>query len=349
MLNQNEITLRAGKKYVILAVGVFVLAIGGYYWFNHTSPQKYNGPTEKITVGLLPVPEANAAFLLAQAKGYFANNGLNVISKEYSSSVAVEAALKNGEIDVGAVADFTNVGSLFTNPTERILARFATVSDASFKIITKKTSGIHAWRDLKGKKVGLAKGSAIEYLLDRNLLLASVRASDVRIVDALPATTAELLTTDQADAVILAEPFASNLIGTLGAETIVTLTSESADQISLLAVTDQNFINAHSRSLQSLLASVLKANQFMRDNPAETKTIMARLTPNTKPADKDRLFQLYQTTLELPQSLLLAMEDKARWYIDNKLTDQTEVPNYLNSIYFDALEKVKPEAITITH
>jgi NitT/TauT family transport system substrate-binding protein len=44
---------------------------------------------------------------------------------------------------------------------------------------------------------------------------------------------------------------------------------------------------------------------------------------------------------------LIAFEDQARWRIDNNLTDATRVPNYLDYIYLDALEKVKPEAIGI--
>jgi len=43
------------------------------------------------------------------------------------------------------------------------------------------------------------------------------------------------------------------------------------------------------------------------------------------------------------------MEDQARWAIQNNSTDATEVPNYLDHIYIDALLEVKPEAIGIIH
>jgi NitT/TauT family transport system substrate-binding protein len=46
---------------------------------------------------------------------------------------------------------------------------------------------------------------------------------------------------------------------------------------------------------------------------------------------------------------LIAFEDQARWRIKNNLTDKKDVPNYLNFIYLDALEGVKPEAVTIIH
>ena len=47
----------------------------------------------------------------------------------------------------------------------------------------------------------------------------------------------------------------------------------------------------------------------------------------------------------LDQGLLLAMEDQARWMISNKLTDRTQVPNYLNYIDAEALLKVDPKTV----
>ena len=41
------------------------------------------------------------------------------------------------------------------------------------------------------------------------------------------------------------------------------------------------------------------------------------------------------------------MEDEARWAIENHLTDATKTPNYFRLIYFDALQAVNPEAITV--
>jgi len=47
--------------------------------------------------------------------------------------------------------------------------------------------------------------------------------------------------------------------------------------------------------------------------------------------------------------MLITMRDQSRWAIKNNLTDATEVPNYLDYIYLDALEEVKPEAVGIIH
>jgi NitT/TauT family transport system substrate-binding protein len=51
--------------------------------------------------------------------------------------------------------------------------------------------------------------------------------------------------------------------------------------------------------------------------------------------------------LTLDQSLILAMEDEARWMISNNLTTEKTVPNFLDYIYAYGLKSVKPAAVTI--
>jgi NitT/TauT family transport system substrate-binding protein len=41
------------------------------------------------------------------------------------------------------------------------------------------------------------------------------------------------------------------------------------------------------------------------------------------------------------------MEDEARWMISNNLTQEKQVPDFLNYIYEDGLKAVKPEAVKI--
>jgi len=54
-----------------------------------------------------------------------------------------------------------------------------------------------------------------------------------------------------------------------------------------------------------------------------------------------------QFSLSLDQSLILAMEDEARWMISNSLTTEKTVPNFLDYIYPDGLSAVKPGAVRI--
>jgi ABC-type nitrate/sulfonate/bicarbonate transport system substrate-binding protein len=49
----------------------------------------------------------------------------------------------------------------------------------------------------------------------------------------------------------------------------------------------------------------------------------------------------------LDQSLILAMEDEARWMIKNNLTGEKKTPNLLDYIYFDGLNTIKPKSVNI--
>jgi NitT/TauT family transport system substrate-binding protein len=61
----------------------------------------------------------------------------------------------------------------------------------------------------------------------------------------------------------------------------------------------------------------------------------------------EAVWSQYSFSLSLDQTLVVVLEDEARWIISNGLTDERSVPNFLNSIYADGLRTVKPDALRI--
>jgi len=59
------------------------------------------------------------------------------------------------------------------------------------------------------------------------------------------------------------------------------------------------------------------------------------------------VWQQNQFSLTLDQSLVLAMEDEARWMIRNNLTNATAIPDFRNFLYTDGLDTVKPGSVKI--
>ena len=53
----------------------------------------------------------------------------------------------------------------------------------------------------------------------------------------------------------------------------------------------------------------------------------------------DTVWQQNRFSLTLDQSLVLAMEDEARWMIANNLTNATAVPDFRQYIYTDGTGK----------
>ena len=55
----------------------------------------------------------------------------------------------------------------------------------------------------------------------------------------------------------------------------------------------------------------------------------------------------HRVSLSLDQSLVTAMEDEGRWMIKNNLTTEKMIPDFMDYIYTEGLERVKPEAVSL--
>ena len=55
-----------------------------------------------------------------------------------------------------------------------------------------------------------------------------------------------------------------------------------------------------------------------------------------------------QFSLTLDLSLIIAMNDEARWMMINNLTAEKTIPDFRNYIYVEGLKAVKPEVVNIS-
>jgi len=94
------------------------------------------------------------------------------------------------------------------------------------------------------------------------------------------------------------------------------------------------------------LSSMVQAEGFINRCPDEAKASLKRRLGYSDD-QVSRAWSQNQIELSLDQSLILTMEDEARWLISNNLTTEKTVPNFLDYIYDDALKAVKPEAVKI--
>ena len=94
------------------------------------------------------------------------------------------------------------------------------------------------------------------------------------------------------------------------------------------------------------MKAIEKGNDLIKENKEEAITIVSqrlKMERGLVASVRDD----FEFQLVLDQSILITLEDEARWMVEKNLTDKTEVPNYLEYVYIDALEEVKPEAVMI--
>jgi NitT/TauT family transport system substrate-binding protein len=168
---------------------------------------------------------------------------------------------------------------------------------------------------------------------------------DVTIVDISPPLLGDNLADGNVDAVVAWQPYADQIKKRLENNTISSEVQSGQAMFWSIACSDA-FAALHPQLVKRFLASLLQAEDYIDHFPNESKIIVQKMLHY----DESYLTDAWpenQFSLSLDQSLISAMEDEARWMIENNLTTNKQVPDFIKYIYDDALEQVKPEAVTI--
>ncbi len=95
-----------------------------------------------------------------------------------------------------------------------------TVSECAYRIVARRSSGIHAIADLRGRKIGTPLNTSAAYYLAKALEREKLRESDVTIVALAVADMAAAIKRGDVDAVSGWEPGAQDSVTALGADAI---------------------------------------------------------------------------------------------------------------------------------
>ena len=283
--------------------------------------------------------------IIAQEQGWFEREGIALIFKEYpTASLALEAVCDQ-QLDMASVAETPVVFTSFARDDIRILASlYSAYNDP--KVIARKTSGIESPADLRGKRIGTTQqGQSAHYFLHLFLAKHGLPEQDVTLSFASPEQLKRGFASGEFDALSLFEPHVSELAHAHPSEAVIF--SEPGLYLKrFLLVTSANFTKQRPQTVQKMLRAFLQAKEFAHRQPERAMQIVAtRLGVSV--SDVQKCWGEVMLEVSLEQSLLLTLESEAAWAIAHQLTDRQTLPNYLAIIYFDGLNSVAPEYVTI--
>lgn len=332
------------KKRLAIVGAILVLAVviaSTIVYFNFFK-NPYSGNLQSVSIGLIG-NEVDSLIYLADNQQYFASNGLNLTIKNYISGLASVNALLSGEVNIGVAAEFVLVPKILND--EKVWVIGTIDKFLNQYVVARTDKGITNIMDLDGKTIGASLGTSAEFYLARFLELNGISISQVSIVDVSPPQTPYALANGTVDAVIAWQPN-MNVIENLIGDKIIVWPAQ-ANQLGYRAVVCTNEWAANNPELiKRFLISLAQAESYVMSNPEESKLIIKNLL-NYADDYISEVWDEHQFSLSLDQSLLLAMQDEAQWMISSNLTNATSIPNFLNYIYLDGLEAVKPNSVTI--
>src|SRR5258706_1163832 len=137
----------------------------------------------KLALNRAPYDASNAPFLLAQQKGYFAQEGVAVTMSLSKNATDAIRRVSSNEFDFGFVDGSVNMRAAMQSKQPSPVYLFAIFDRSPACIVTWKTSGIRKPADLAGKSIIATPGDGAFQMFQPFLRAAGVAADAVKIVE----------------------------------------------------------------------------------------------------------------------------------------------------------------------
>jgi NitT/TauT family transport system substrate-binding protein len=181
--------------------------------------------------------------------------------------------ITSGEADLATNAETQLLRESVTNPDLRIIM---TVTESFYRLVARRSAGIEALSDLKGKRVMLPRNTSAHYYLVAMLRTAGLNEGDVEVVNLLPAQgdqtgmdqMSDALARGDVDAIAIWEPEPADAIRRLGDDAVVFQDRSVYREVFNLHARATDLADpAKRRSIVAFVRAVAQATAALQDDP----------------------------------------------------------------------------------
>lgn len=235
----------------------------------------------------------SAPILLAQEKGYFEEEGVNLELEIFTNGATKQSSIQAGELD----AAMLSMIQFLNNVKGGLQAKITTTTDGMFPIVLSKN-----FQEKKDVKVGLMEVSVINFLADQYLTDYNVEKV---FINEMPLRMQALME-NKIDMAVLPEPLASNA-QLKGLEKRVYGKPDDYTPNGII-FTDE-FIKNNPNTVKGFHKAYNRAVEDIINNPEEAKDILvSKLELNSKVKDL-MVLPTYHKTRVPDESYLKEIED----------------------------------------
>jgi|GEM_PF-6762648 len=323
--------MRPGFMVTVVTVLVIVTVLGFLWLTGHLRQVKE--PLIDVHFTLSPTP-FNVTARYAHDHGFFLEEGLNVIFEPTLTGYAGLRGLSQPGVRVTAAAESAVGAAIADGVPIKVLASVASIIDLVV-IAYRKDLGIHRFQELAGRRIGIASRTTSDYYLDVMLELKGMKRESVTIVSMPLDELGKALKNGTVDAISIWSPHYErireeipNTIGIFGNEGLYHWSW-------LLTVRDDDDDTLNRDTYTRLLRAMIRAGNAIQARP---KVAADELAPwvETTPQILLGMWSWCSFDVQLGQSVLLQIENAARWYQVRNFPDAQGSPS------IDVLSAIDP-------
>jgi len=265
---------------------------------------------------------------IAQAKGFFQKEGINVQLITFQQDADLNAALASGKTQAANIATHTSIKLILNThlPITPVLA----LDDSEGADAMLGSAAIKSVSDLRGKTVGYAYGTTSDLLFHFALSQAHIPNSAVHQVNIPADSVTAALVAGHIDAAVSYEPFISSVAGKGKGLHVIYSSKVAPGLIGDFTVVNNDLIKNHPDEVRALLRAWNDAMTYWAQNPADGLAIMGKGV-GSSPADlKSTLAGAVIYTITQNKSLAKGLIQQRYTMVNNVLRSTGVVKGTLN-------------------
>ncbi|MGG3890623.1 aliphatic sulfonate ABC transporter substrate-binding protein [Metabacillus fastidiosus] len=312
----------------------------------NSSEGKSDQPKEEVVVNI-GIQHAIAPLVLAKQKQWFeeefAKHNAKVNWVEVQGGQPQFDAILTNRLDLAVTGNTPVITAQISNIPFKEIAIGSTGSK-NVALLLPKNSVIKELKELKGKKIAVAKGTAAYDILFRLLDKSGLKAGDVEIIQLNPDEAKAAFISGSVDAWSIGEPYLSTAVVDDGA--IVLADGSTIDYVSpAFHVARTKFTEEHPELVTAYLKVLEKTLTWQNENLDEAVKVYSESTKLNENVVESVIKNVSFATLPVSDKYVKAQQELAKFLFNekavNKIVDPSEVVD--NTFINEALKDAKSD------
>ena len=232
-----------------------------------------NAPLKEIRIGYQKTGVLVIARQQAILEKHFAAHGIAVKWVEFSSGPPMMEAMSSGSVDLGAVGDSPPIFAQAAGANIVYVAGSPVTNGQG--ILVQADSGIRNLADLRGKRIGVGKGTSAHNLLIAALEKAGLKYEDITPVYLSPPDAGPAFVNRSIDAWAIWDPYFA--IGEKQGGRILVNASE-VDKANAFFIANRDFTSNHPRETREIIEGLAEAGKWAEAHRDAVAASLAAVT-----------------------------------------------------------------------